>query len=52
MNKTTFNKMNALIQQDYPRFTSLIDLGSCTFHTVHNAVGKGTEQHGSEISSL
>ena len=34
MNKTIFNKMNELIQQDYPRFTGLIDLGSCTIHTV------------------
>ena len=52
VNKTMFNKMNELIQQDYPRFTGLIDLGSCTIHTVHNAFGKGIEQYGSEIDLL
>ena len=52
MNKTIFNKMNELIQQDYPRFTGLIDLGSCTIHTVHNAFGKGIEQYGLEIDLL
>ena len=46
VNKTIFNKMNELIQQDYPRFTGLIDLGSCTIHTVHNAFGKDIEQYG------
>ena len=51
MNKTIFN-MNELIQQDYPRFTGLIDLGSCTIHTVHNTFGKGIEQYGSGIDLL
>ena len=44
--------MNEQIQQDYPRFTGLIDLGSCTIHTVHNAFGKGIEQYGLEIDLL
>ena len=49
MNKTIFKKMNELIQQDYPESKGLIDLGSCTIHTVHNVFGKGIEQYRTEI---
>ena len=41
--------MNELILQDHPEFLGLIDLGSCTIHTVHNAFGKGMEQFGKEM---
>ena len=44
--------MNELILQDHPEFPGLIDLGSCTIHTVHNAFGKGMEQFGKEIDQL
>ena len=43
VNKTIFQKMNELISQDHPEFKGLIDLGSCTIHTVHNAFGKGMQ---------
>ena len=36
--------MNELIAKDHPEFQGLIDLGSCTMHTVHSAFGKGIEQ--------
>ena len=36
VNKTIFQKMNELI---YGEFKGLIDLGSCTLHTIHNAFG-------------
>ena len=52
VNKTIFQKMNELIQQDYPEFKGLIDLGSCTIHIVQNAFGKGIEQYGTEIDLL
>ena len=41
--------MNELISQDHPEFPGLIDLGSCTIHTVNNNFGKGSEQSGKEI---
>ena len=44
--------MNELISQDQPEFKGLIDLGSCTIHTVHNAFGKGMQQFGKEIDQL
>ena len=52
VNKTIFRNMNKLIQEDHPQFTGLVDLGSCTIHTVHNAFNKGMEQHGREIDQL
>ena len=52
MNKTIFREMNELIAKDYPEFQGLIDLGSCTIHTVHNAFGKGIEQYGKDIDQL
>ena len=52
MNKTIFRKTNELIQENNPEFTGLVDLGSCTMHTVHNAFGKGIEQYGKEIDVL
>ena len=52
VNKTIFQKMNVLILQDHPEFSGLIDLGSCTVHTIHNAFGKGMEQFGKEIDQL
>ena len=48
VNKTIIQKMNGLISQDHPEFKGLIDLGSCTIHTVHNAFGKGMQQFGKE----
>ena len=35
VNKTIFRKMNQLISDDHPQFSGLLDLGSCTIHTVH-----------------
>ena len=49
VNKTMFREMNELIAKDHPEFQRLIDLGSCTIHTVHNAFGKGIEQYGKDI---
>ena len=48
VNKTIFQKMNELISGDHPEFKGLIDLSSCTLHTVHNAFGKGIEQYGKD----
>ena len=44
--------MNELIAKDHPEFQGLIDLGSCTIHTVHKAFGKGIEQYGKDIDQL
>ena len=52
MNRTIFHEMNELIAKDNPEFQGLIDLGSCTIHTVHNAFGKGIEQYGKDIDQL
>ena len=52
MNKTIFHEMNELIAKDHPEFQGLIDLGSCTIHTVHKAFGKGIEQYGKDIEQL
>ena len=52
VNKTIFRKMNQLISDDHPQFPGLLDLGSCTIHTVHNAFGKGIQQFGKEIGQL
>ena len=52
VNKTIFQKMNELISGDHPEFKGLINLGSCTLHTVHNAFGKGIEQYGKDIDNL
>ena len=52
VNKTIFRKMNELIKHDHPDFAGLVDLGSCTIHTVHNAFGKGMQQCGKEIEQL
>ena len=52
VNKTISKKMNELIKQDYPESKGLIDLGSCTIHTVHNAFGKGIEHYGTEIDLI
>ena len=35
--------MDELIRHDSPEFTGLVDLGSCSIHTIHNAFGKGLE---------
>ena len=51
-NRTIFWKVNELILQDHPKFPGLIDLASCTIHTVHNAFGKGMEKFGKEIDQL
>ena len=50
VNKTIFRKMDELIRHDNPEFTGLVDLGSCSIHTIHNAFGKG--QCGKEIEQL
>ena len=52
VNKTIFEKLNELILQDHPEFPGLIDLGSCTIHTVYKAFGRGMEQFGKEIDQL
>ena len=44
--------MNELIAEDHPEFQGLVDLGSCTIHTLHNAFGKGIEQYGKDIDQL
>ena len=50
--KTIFQKMNELITQENPEFPGLVYLGSCSIHVIHNAFGKGLEQHGKEIDQL
>ena len=52
VNKTIFRKMDELIRHDNPEFTGLVDLGSCSIHTIHNAFGKGLEKCGKEIEQL
>ena len=52
VNKTMFRKMDELIRHDNPEFTVLVDLGSCSIHTIHNAFGKGLEKCGKEIEQL
>ena len=52
VNKTIFCEMNELIATDHLEFQGLIDLGSCTIHTVHNAFGKDIEQYGKDIDQL
>ena len=52
VNKTIFQKMDELIRHDNPEFTGLVDLGSCSIHTIHNAFGKGLEKCGKEIDQL
>ena len=44
--------MNSLILEDHPEFPSLVDLGSCVIHVVHNAFGKGIEKYGKDIDQL
>ena len=44
--------MDELIGCDNPEFTGLVDLGSCSIHTIHNAFGKGLEKCGKEIEQL
>ena len=52
VNKTIFRKMDELIRHDNPEFTGLVDLGSYSIHTIHNAFGKGLEKCGKEIEQL
>ena len=52
VNKTIFQKMDELIRHENPEFTGLVDLGSCSIHTIHNAFGKGLEKCGKEIEQL
>ena len=44
--------MDELIRHDNPEFTGLVDLGSCSIHTIHNAFGKGLGKCGKEIEQL
>ena len=44
--------MDELIRHDNPEFTGLVDLDSCSIHTIHNAFGKGLEKCGKEIEQL
>ena len=44
--------MDELIRHDNPEFTGLVDLGSCSIHTIHNAFGNGLEKCGKEIEQL
>ena len=41
--KRASQNMSKLTSQDHAKFPGLIDLGSCTIHTVHNAFGKRIE---------
>lgn len=34
-------KLEQLIKDEHPQFKGFVDLGSCVFHIVHNAFGKG-----------
>ena len=52
VNKTIFHKLNKLIKEDHSDFPGLVDLGTCTVHTVHNAFNKGMEQYGKEVDHL
>ena len=52
VNKAIFWKMDELITQENPEFPGLVDLGSCSILVIHNAFGKGLEQHGKEIDQL
>ena len=52
VNKTIFYKLNKLIKEDHLDFPGLVDLGTCTIHTVHNAFNKGMEQYGKEVDQL
>ena len=52
VNKAIFKKVHELIQHDYPDFTGLLDLGSCSIHIIHNAFGKGLEQYGKGLDQL
>ena len=52
VNRTIFCEMNELIAKYHPEFQGLINLGSCTIHTLHNAFGKGIEQYGKDIDQL
>ena len=52
VSKTIFRKMDELTRHDNPEFTGLVDLGSCSIHTIHNAFGKGLEKCGKEIEQL
>ena len=52
VNKTIFQKMDELIRHDNPECTGLVDLGSCSIHTIHKAFGKGLEKCGKEIEQL
>ena len=51
VNKTIFCEMNELIAKDYPEFQGLIDLGSCTIHTVYNAFGNVLNNMGKTLIS-
>ena len=44
--------MDECIRHNNPEFTGLVDLGSCSIHTIHNAFGKGLEKCGKEIEQL
>ena len=44
--------MDEFIRHDNPEFTGLVDLGSYSIHTIHNAFGKGLEKCGKEIEQL
>ena len=52
VNKTVFHKMDKFIRKDYSEFPGLVDLGTCSLHTVHNAFNKGMDQYGKEVDQL
>ena len=52
VNKTIFQRLNEMIMEVYPEYPSLIELGSCSIHIVHNAFGDGLGQFGKEIDQL
>ena len=43
--------MDELVRHDNPEFTGLVDLGSCSIHTIHNAFGKGLKNVVKELNS-
>ena len=52
VNKIVFHKMDKFIREDYSEFPGLVDLGTYSLHTVHNAFNKGMDQYGKEVDQL
>ena len=52
VNKTIFRAIEAKIKAKESTFDGLVDLGSCSLHTVHNSIGNALEHQFEEISQL